>query len=96
VSCKVDELHKAIVDPATRPEALTIIRSLIDRIAVVPTSDGFEIELVGEIANMVALASNPLSDNKKAAPAGAAVLDRFRSSVKVVAGRGFEPLTFRL
>ena len=46
---------------------------------------GFEIELVGDIANMVAAASNLMTD-KKTAPERAAVLDRFRSSVKVIAG----------
>ena len=49
---------------------------------------------IGEIANMVALGAE--GGRKKAAPKGAAVPDTFRSSVKVVAGAGFEPATFRL
>jgi hypothetical protein len=51
-----------------------------------PADDGFAIELVGEIANMVRLS------------AGAEIVGKepYRSSVKLVAGVGFEPTTFRL
>jgi site-specific DNA recombinase len=59
-----------------------------------PREDGFTVELVGEIANMVSLALRP--DTKKAASGETAVPDGFRRSVKVVAGAGFEPATFRL
>jgi hypothetical protein len=45
---------------------------------------------------MVELAQGGGGDNKKAAPGGTAVRDAFRRSVKVVAGAGFEPATFRL
>lgn len=90
---KVADLHVALEVKETRDEALGLIRSLIERIAVRANDEGIEIELVGEIANMVAIA---LPHTKKAAPDRAAVLDTFRSSVKVVAGAGFEPATFRL
>jgi hypothetical protein len=63
------------------------------RVIVRPAESGFEIELVGEIAQMVALGAG--HTNTKAAPDGTAVL-AYAGSVKVVAGRGFEPLTFRL
>jgi hypothetical protein len=60
----------------TKTEALEILRSLIDRISVSAGENGFTIELVGEIANMVRLS------------AGAEGLanEPYRSSVKVVAG----------
>jgi hypothetical protein len=48
--------------------------------------NAFEIELVGEIANMVRLSAGSETFGK----------DPYRSSVKVVAGVGFEPTTFRL
>jgi Transposase IS66 family len=51
---------------------------------------GFEIALVGEIAAMVRLGltnGTPVSANDH---------DLFARSVKVVAGTGFEPVTFRL
>jgi hypothetical protein len=53
---------------------------------------GFEIELIGEIAAMVDLGAK----SKTAGPKGSAVPDPYRRSVKVVAGVGFEPTTFRL
>ncbi len=57
--------------------------------------DGIEIELVGEITNMLEAAQT--ADLKgKADSEEAAYLKNYRSSVKVVAGVGFELTTFRL
>jgi hypothetical protein len=53
---------------------------------------GFEIELIGEIANMVDLGTN----SKTAGLEGSAVPAAYRRSLLVVAGVGFEPTTFRL
>ena len=74
-------------------EALDEIRSLIERVVItpVPTGKGFEIEQVGEIAAMLALGAG-LSQATRAA-SGPGVFER---SIKVVAGIGFEPMTFRL
>jgi hypothetical protein len=58
----------------------------IERVELHPAEDGFRIELVGEIAGMVALSAGAES-------VGSAT---DRASVKVVAGTGFEPVTFRL
>ena len=53
--------------------------------------EGFEIELQGDIVTMVALGLEAPKNQKQAA------LDpRTACSVKVVAGVGFEPTTFRL
>jgi hypothetical protein len=73
-------------DPATQTEAPEILRGLIGRVSVRHLTEGFEVELDGKIANMVRLS------------AGAESLENepYRSSVKVVAGGGFEPPTFRL
>ena len=80
---KVADLHSALTDPAYRTEATEIIRTLIERVEVHPTEGkGFEIELVGDIANMIELGL----ETKKPAPGGAGVLGLYRSSVKVVAG----------
>jgi hypothetical protein len=55
---KVAGLQDALVDPATKTEALEILRSLIDRVSVsAGENDFFTIELVGEIANMVRLSA---------------------------------------
>ena len=83
---KVADLQTALADPATHTEALEILRALIERVEVRPAEDGFAIELIGEIANMVTFSAGAESVTK----------EPYRSSVKVVAGRGFEPLTFRL
>ena len=91
---KVADLRAALADPATRAEALEILRGLVERVTVKAEGEGFTIELVGEIARMVAMAAE--AKNTKAASNEAAVSDVFACSVKVVAGAGFEPATFRL
>jgi hypothetical protein len=72
---RVADLHKALADPEHRAEAVELIRGLIERVELHPAENGFRIELVGEIANMVALS------------AGAPRLGSDgQASVKVVAG----------
>jgi site-specific DNA recombinase len=73
---KVADLQTALADPATHTEALEILRALIERVEVRPAEDGFAIELIGEIANMVTLSAGAESVTK----------EPYRSSVKVVAG----------
>ncbi|MBX9738944.1 MAG: recombinase family protein [Beijerinckiaceae bacterium] len=93
---KVAALRDALQDDATRAEAFEIVRSLIEKILVHDRAgDKPEIELIGEIARMVEI-SIPGFEMQKAAPGGAAFDDRTVSSVKLVAGTGFEPVTFRL
>ena len=75
-------------------------RGLIEQVAVTPREGGgFEVELVGEIAGMVEVAMSGAAaggTNANAALGRAAFDDLTRRSVKVVAGTGFEPVTFRL
>jgi site-specific DNA recombinase len=52
-----------------------------------PAEDGLQVEIVGEIVKMIELGLNA---KQAALPREAAC------SVKVVAGAGFEPATFRL
>ena len=59
------------------------MRGLIEKVIVRNTETGFEIDLFGDIANMLTL-----SDGSKTA--------EFRRSVKVVAGEGVEPPTLGL
>jgi site-specific DNA recombinase len=58
---KVSDLHAELEDPELRTEALGLIRGLIERVAFYPAEDGFQIELVGEIASMVRLSAGPRS-----------------------------------
>jgi site-specific DNA recombinase len=88
---KVADLQSALADPESRSEALEILRGLVERVVLHPVEKGFEIELIGEIAAMV-----DLGTNKKAGSKEPAVPEAYRCSVKVVAGIGFEPMTFRL
>jgi len=73
---KVANLQEALTDPTTQTEALEILRGLIERVSVGSRDNSFEIELVGEIANMVRISAGSESFGK----------EPYRSSVKVVAG----------
>jgi len=93
---KVARLHEALKSGSGAQEAIEGTRRLIERIILTPVSDarGFEIELIGEIAAMVRLG---LPDERSVAPPiSAADHALFESSAKVVAGTGFEPVSFRL
>jgi hypothetical protein len=79
---KVDKLSTALADPAIRDEAAEIIRSLIDVVSVAPSQEGIDVEVRGEISKLIRLADQKTEQNQ--------------CSVKVVAGAGFEPTTFRL
>jgi DNA invertase Pin-like site-specific DNA recombinase len=83
---KVANLHEALQVPETRDEALTILRGLVEQVVLHARDDGFEIVLVGEIAQMIEFSAETEGSH----------FDPYRSSVKVVAGVGFEPTTFRL
>jgi site-specific DNA recombinase len=55
---KVADLQTALAEPATQTEALEILRGLIERVVLHPADKGVEIELIGEIANMVDLGAH--------------------------------------
>ncbi len=78
---KVAELHETLQQEDTRAEAAEIIRSLIDEIVLTPERGELRIDLKGELAGIMALAS----DSKK--PAGQPH-DGLKQ-IKVVAGAGF-------
>jgi site-specific DNA recombinase len=84
---KVARLEEALNNPALREEAAEVLRGLVDEIRLAPAGDGgLQIELFGELAAIMALSES--------AKANRAVDQTARFSL--VAGRGFEPLTFRL
>lgn len=56
---KVTQLNAALEDPDLPAEALELIRGLIERVEFYRAEDGFQIELIGEIANMVKLSAGP-------------------------------------
>jgi len=83
---KVADLHAALAEPGTRAAAAEALRGLIEEIRITPDGDRNAVELVGELAALLRL-----SGSKNAASLGEAA-----RSVLLVAGRRFEPLTFRL
>ena len=89
----VENLHASLDRADSRTEAAEILRGLVESIRVRNLDDGIEIELVGEITNMIKTAQTA-NLKGKAASEEAASLKNYRSSVKVVAGVGFEPTTF--
>ena len=85
---KVAMLHDALEDTETRAEAFEAIRALISAIVLTPADGELTIDLQGHIAHILTLAS----ESRKPA----ALSDGFVQQVKLVAGAGFEPATFRL
>ena len=73
-----------------RPEASNIVRSLVERIVVVPdeTGKGSTVRLEGDLASLLAFAASAQQNARQAGPDG--------RSTKLVAGAGFEPAAFRL
>jgi site-specific DNA recombinase len=87
---KVAALGASLADPVLKDEAAEIIRSLVETIILTPAGDTLAVELRGELASILSLCA--VSKQHKAPPdfSGEAM------QVKLVAGTGFEPVTFRL
>src|SRR5690606_6720607 len=86
---QVAALAEALAAEENRAEAADLLRSLVDRIELTPNADGrLDIDLYGDLAGILTLATNangPLDES-----------DPSVQQVKMVAGAGFEPATFRL
>jgi site-specific DNA recombinase len=83
---KVEKLTQALNKEELRAEAAEMLRSMIQAIRLVPENGELAIELVGELAGILAL-----TNEKSPRPFG----PRARQ-VTLVAGAGFEPAAFRL
>ena len=91
---KIANLSKVLQEPGMKREATQILRSLITEIRMLPEASapgGHEIELVGELAGILALSEADMTKPPRLARAGKSV-----ESDSVVAGAGFEPAAFRL
>ena len=95
---RVSELETLLVDPELRDEAMTLIRSMITQIDLVPEGDaGMAITLKGDLAHILALcAAGTTGDTAKAVNDKTPPLGETGFKLSVVAGAGFEPATFRL
>jgi DNA invertase Pin-like site-specific DNA recombinase len=83
---KVAALQEALNDDALRTEAADALRALIGEIRLIPESGELAVELVGEAAAILALGN---AKRPREGFTGAPQLT-------LVAGTGFEPVTFRL
>ncbi|WP_409349164.1 zinc ribbon domain-containing protein [Sphingomonas sp. BK481] len=84
---KVASLRQSLDDTSIRTEAAAVLSTLIESVTIYPDElGGPESEVMARVSDLMAFATN---DN--AAPRGGDC-----SSKSVVAGTGFEPVTFRL
>ena len=82
---KVADLTEALNDDSVRTEAAEVLRSLIERIRLIPREGELVIELIGALAGILALGKS-----ERPRPFGSG------AQITLVAGVGFEPTTFRL
>jgi site-specific DNA recombinase len=76
-----------VADEAVRDEAFEPIRSLLGKIVLVPEGEVLRIEIHGELAGILELGRQGKTPGRSRASA---------EQIKLVAGAGFEPATFRL
>ncbi len=106
---KVEELEQLLEDAEHKDEAMEHIRSLIEKIELTPKEEGgLDAVLHGDLARILALCSTGAEAAKEAKPTRAVAVSGSRQaktpdavcvqgfSLSVVAGTGFEPVTFRL
>jgi site-specific DNA recombinase len=84
---RVASLHEALKHEPSRDEAMHLIRALIESIILTPENGKLRIEVRGELAALALSAAG-----KKPGPSDRASAEQ----IKMVAGIGFEPMTFRL
>jgi site-specific DNA recombinase len=84
---RIEDLHEELNRAELRVEAAQALRGLIDEVRLMPENGRLEIELLGDLAGILALGAG----GKQPATA-----NRDGLQVTLVAGVGFEPTTFRL
>ncbi len=90
---RISELHEKLFNGEGKAESVEVLRTLVDEVTLVPDGEELSIVLRGDLAAILAFATN----KKKPSPLSEAGLVRdFLSPVSLVAGTGFEPVTFRL
>lgn len=102
---QVEELH-ASLDAHTEERQMSasdMLRSLIDSIVVTPDGYGVQIDVKGDLAGILTIAtrkggrpSQGVDQTQKSRPERAASSSARIKQVQLVAGAGFEPATFRL
>ncbi len=77
---KVERLQESLNDPEIRDEAIQILRGLLERVLIASADAGLEVEIVGEIVQMIEIGMDDGKNN------GPCLNQRMARSVKVVAG----------
>ena len=90
---KVAALHEALADPATKDEAFSIIRTLIDEVRLVPENGELRVEIRGALAGILSLSATNAKTARVGTDGSVSVL---LSQIKMVAGARFERAAFRL
>ncbi|WP_091136393.1 recombinase family protein [Microvirga guangxiensis] len=103
---KVEELETLLDETEHKDEAMELIRSLIDKIVLTPKEEGgLDAVLHGDLARILALCSAGAEEAKPVLAVRVAGSRQAKTlegeairgfSLSVVAGTGFEPVTFRL
>ncbi len=81
----------ALLRDETKAEAAETVRALVDQVTLVPENGELAIILRGGLAAMLSYAAN-----KKPGAVSGAGSDALAVQASLVAGIGFEPMTFRL
>ncbi len=87
---KVEQRTAAFEDDALKAQAFDRLRALIEAVVLTPEDGDLAIDLRGELASMLSLCAGA-ETQKASAEVSEEVLQ-----IKMVAGTGFEPVTFRL
>jgi site-specific DNA recombinase len=80
---KVAELQLALSDQQTKDEAFAIIRTLIDKVRLIPEDGQLRVELRGALAGILALGANDKNHLRRGADGSVSVLCE---QIKLVAG----------
>jgi site-specific DNA recombinase len=90
---RIASLYESLQAEETKSEAAERLRALISQITLQPADGELAIILRGDLAAILSFASHK---KNPAVYRDGGVLDAFVSQVSLVAGIGFEPMTFRL
>ncbi|WP_036044847.1 recombinase family protein [Bradyrhizobium yuanmingense] len=90
---RISALYESLQSEEERSEAAEVFRTLVDQVTLVPEAEQLAIVLRGDLAAILRFAAGKKNPDFLS-EAGA--LDDLLSQASVVAGIGFEPMTFRL
>ena len=94
---KVRDLRSALADPAIHTEAVDLIQNLLESVTIHPDGPaGPQAEVVAETAKLLAFANEKGPRRSRVGASSVGTPGGVPSSIAVVAGTGFEPVTFRL